>query len=284
MVQTTLAINAGLGLATALLYAYVARIIAARPTTTPDATKAKRAFVLWWGALAVTSGIGAAQQLLAAVGLVDIGVHATLAFFSLPPLMLALAGLLQYLVYIHTGSLRWHHWILAAHLALALVYFALVAWLRPLSVTASDWTVTMDYERESPGWLTPFALVTIIVPVLLASAAYFTLAFRTKDRLARFRIFTVSGAFLLWFGSSGLAGVVGWNDWYWWPLVARGIGLVSTLMILFAYRPGRRIEDRLRESDETASYGGPGGPGTLRLAFARRARRAAQRTVTTSVL
>jgi hypothetical protein len=277
MVQTTLALNALMGLATVLLYLFVARVIAQRPTTTADANKAKRSFLLWWIALAVSSGIGALQQLLASVGVLDVGVHATITFFVLPGIMLALAGLLQYIVYIHTGSLRWHTFIMAAHVALALVFFGLVAYLRPESVTAGDWSMEIQYEREAPKWLSWFALASIILPVVLASAAYFTLAFRTNDRMARFRIFTVSGAFLLWFGSAGVAGIAGWSNWYWWPLVSRGIGLASTLLILFAFRPGHRIEERMRENEDPAAGFGNGGPRTWRLAYVRRARRALSR-------
>ncbi|HUR68369.1 MAG TPA: hypothetical protein VM370_03925 [Candidatus Thermoplasmatota archaeon] len=265
--QTTLALNATLGLATAGLYAVVAWIIARRSTTSEDAAKARRSFVLWWAALAVTSGLGSLGQFLAGIGVVAVSVHTTLAYLTLPLILLALAGLLQYLIYIHTGSMRWHRLILSAHLALAASFFALMTWLRPTAVKRGDWSVTIDYAREAPAWVAPLAIASILVPVLVASFAYFTLAFRTPDRFARFRILTVSGAFLLWFGSSGVAAILRWNTWYWWPLAARGIGLVATLLILFAYHPPRRIEERLRSQEAKELTYGPGGPGGWRLSY-----------------
>lgn len=273
----TLALNATLGLATALLYLAVGTTLAQRATTSDEVAKARRSFVTWWVALAATTGLGSFQQLLAGFGLVDLRIHVATSIVTIPLLMVALAGLLQYLVYVHTGSHRWRNAILYAHLAVAASYLVIIAWLRPVRVEVTDWSAPIRYAVDPlPAWFTAYAIATIIIPVLVASFAYFTLAFRTRAKLARFRIFTVSGAFLFWFGSGIVAFAARWSlpadegGWYWWPLAARAIAFASTLVILFAYRPPKTLEDRLRRLDEEATLRGGGGSSTLRLAYARR--------------
>ena len=237
MTTPTLLLDAALAATLAGLYVFVGGSFSRRPVSTPEALVARRAFTVWWFALAALTLLGAARDLLAGMDVLDLGVHATLAYLSVPPLAAALAGLVYYLLFLHTGASRWLRPTLVAHVALGLFFLGLVAWMRPQGVQVDDWEARIVYANALTGPLLGLVLVLILVPVLAAASAYLGLAFRVDDRTARARIFTVSGAFLLWFGSAGLASAMGWTEWYWWPLVARGIALVSTLLILVAYQP-----------------------------------------------
>lgn len=243
--KPTLLADAALALALAALYAYVARVVRDRPTTSRDADRAKGAFVTWWVGLAGLTLVGALRSVLGGLDVLHVGLHAALSYLTLPLLVAALWGLLDYLLYIYTGSPRWRGVTMAAHAALGVFFVALVAWMGPRSVTASDWTVGLAYARPLEGPLLVLALGLILVPTLLAAGAYLTLAFRVKDRTARYRIAMVSGAFLLWFGSAAVASAFRWSDWYWWPLAARGVALLATLLILAAYRPPRAVREAL---------------------------------------
>lgn len=244
--KPTLLADAALALALAALYAYVARVVRDRPTTSRDADRAKGAFVTWWVCLAGLTLVGGVRSALGGLDVLHVGVHAALSYLTLPLLVAALWGLVDYLLYIYTGSARWRGVTMAAHAALGVFFLGLVAWMGPRGVTASDWSVTMEHARPLQGALLGVALALILLPTLLAAGAYLTLAFRVRDRTARYRIAMVSGAFLLWFGSAAVASALGGARWwYWWPLAARGVALFATLLILAAYRPPRAVRDAL---------------------------------------
>lgn len=241
----TLLLSAALGLALALLYVYVGRVVRARHIDDPHSARARDAFSFWWFGFAAFTLTGAAQHALGGIDILDRGIFAALTYLSIGPLVAALWGLLYYLVYIYVGHGRYYTPILVAHVAIAIFLFVLIARMHALSVTATDWDTDVIYEHPLEGALRAFVLALLLVPILIAAVAYLSLAFRTHDLRTRFRIFTVSGAFIAWLGSLGLASAVGWNDWYWWPLASRAIALAATILILAAFRPPRALQTSL---------------------------------------
>jgi hypothetical protein len=237
MATPTLLLDAASAAVLGGLYAFVGNLFSRRPVSSPEALQARRAFTLWWYGLSALTLVGALRHFLAGAGILDLGLHVTLGYLLIPVLAAALWGLVYYLLFIYTGSSRWRMATLVGHAALGIVLLGLVAWMGPERVVAEDWSATIVYARELTGPPLFLVAAAILAPVLFAASAYLTLAFRVEDPKARARIFTVSGAFLLWFGSSALASAFGWTDWYWWPLAARGIAFVSTLLILLAYQP-----------------------------------------------
>lgn len=233
----TLALDAGLALATALLYGYVGRLTLARPSQEKDGRTAIRLFAVWWFGLAIITVTGAIRALLAAAGILDLPLHMALSFASLLPLVAAIWGLLYYLLYIYTGNRRFFWPVTVAHAGILVYFTYLTLWLDPLAVKVSDWSVTMENARTLTGAPLAFALFLILGPVMIAAIGYGSLAFRTQDPTTRYRVAMVSGAFILWFGSAVVASATMLGKWYWWPLAARGIALFSTLLILAAYRP-----------------------------------------------
>lgn len=219
---------------------YVARLVSRRRASSPEAARALRSFSIWWYGLAATTAVGALRELLAALGVIERTPHATLTYAIIPILVVALWGLVDYLVYVHTGSARWRHAILVSHLVIGACLFGLVVYLHPLGATVADWEAPVVYEKSLSGPLLGIALVLLLGPVLFASLGYFSLAFRTRDAFARRRILTVSGAFLAWFGSAALASALRLDERAWWPLAADAIAVAATLVVLLAFRAGPR--------------------------------------------
>ena len=245
MAIATLLLDAVLALATAGLFAYVGAVVRRRPTSSADAQGALRAFATWWWGLATLTALGALRNLLAAGGVLDVGLHRGMTYLTLVPLAAALWGLVAYLVYVQTGSTRWRVPILVLHAAIGAYFVLLIAWLHPIGVAVGDWRVTMEYEQTLGGPLLAGTLIALLGPTLVSAALYFALFFRVRDPVARYRIGMVAGAILVWFGSSALATTLGWGEWYWWPLVSRAISMGGALVVLLAYRPPRAVRASL---------------------------------------
>ncbi len=251
MTTGTLALDALLAVVTALLFAYVGEIVRRRSAADDGGRRALRLFAVWWYGLAVVTLLGAVRSALVLAGNRDLATHVVLNDLSVIPLVALLWGLVSYLAFIYTGSARVFFPITILHLAILAFYGYVVASLTPSAVKVDDWMVSLQYVAEPGGWVIVGVLVTVLVPVLAVALAYGTLYFRTEDRIVRYRIGMTSGAFLLWFGSAGVASATPLGQWYWWPLTARVVGLVATLMILAAYKPPAWVRSRL-------SGGGPG--------------------------
>lgn len=237
MASPTLLADALLALLTAGVFAYAGELMRKRHVESPDGQRAMRRFAIWWYGLAVYTALGALRGALAALGNLDVQTHVVLNGASVVPLVALLWGLVSYLAYIYTGSRRALTVVTAVHLAIFAFYAWLVWSLRPTGVRAEAWSAPIDYEGGlSPG-VTAAILATMLLPTLAAAIGYASLYVRTDDPSARYRIATTSGAFLLWFGSAGIAAITSLASWYWWPLAARVIGLVATLLVLAAYRP-----------------------------------------------
>lgn len=264
MPATTLTVAGLLTLASALLYASVGALMLRRPASDADTRLALSLFGVWWIGLAVSSGVGAARSLLAAADVTDLNLHWALSIVSLVAVVVALWGLVYYLLFVYLGK----RWILAPvtvfHAALLVWFLWLTLALEPTAVKVNTWNVGMDYARPASAGVSTAALVLILAPALVAAFGYGSLFFQTDDRTARYRVAMVAGAFLLWFGSSAIATPIGWTTWYWWPLVAQVIALLATLMVLAAYVPPRFLARAfgLRSVTDSAPVDGdkPRGP------------------------
>lgn len=244
MVTPTLAFDAVFAAAAAFVYAYVGELTRRRPAHDAEGRRALVMFSVWWYGLAAATLVGSVQSALGAMGLIDVSLFIALALISVPLIVAILWGLVYYLLYIYTGraSLFWPVFYFHVALLVALTY--LVVWRNPTSVVAGDWNVSVQYERAVTGPLGTIVILGILGPVLFAALGYATLLFRAKDATTRYRVASVAGAFILWFGSSAVAASTPLGKWYWWPIAARTIALVSTIIILMAYRPPRVIRER----------------------------------------
>lgn len=235
--EASLLLSAFVGLLGASIYGYVGTLMARRVVQAPDGRLAMRMFAMWWLGLSVYTVITALPTAAAAFGFTNPALQATLTFVGLVPLLLALWGLLYYLVFIFTGRRRYLVPLGLLHLALLVFFTWLVVLMDPTGVDVRMWNVQLQYAHPLEGGLLFVALAAILGPVLLAALAYGTLFFRTDDRTSRYRIGMVSGAFVFWFGSSAIASALGVGDFVWWPIVTKFIGVVAALIVLAAYRP-----------------------------------------------
>lgn len=246
MVTPTLLVDGLVGLAIASVYAYVARVFHQRSIGHQDSRLAGRAFIVWWLSLALLTALGAARSILAGVDVLTLHVHEAITTATLPFMCLALWGLVYYLFYVHSGSRAWLVPVTAYHALLFLAFAYLVAWLEPTRIEATAWRVDAHNARALEGVPLVAVTLSILAPALIAAAMYGSLFFRTEDAMARYRIGLVSAAFVAWFGSSLLASTLRLHEAFsYWPLVSRFLGLLAALAVAAAYRPPRKVHDRL---------------------------------------
>ncbi len=243
--SSTLAIDGFLALVTAIIYARVTQLIWARPIHDPHAVTANRLFALWWAALGALTLLGGAQSILASFGVRHLAIHAALTLSTIALVVVALYGLLSYLLYIYSGNPRMFIGLAIAHAAILAFYVGLIIWMTPVAVTTSTWRVDITYLRTAPPLVTGLASALLFIPALAGASLYGTLAFRAKEPTVRFRIVVVSTAFIFWFGASGIATLTGWTNEEAWPIIARAIALVATGLVILAYRPPPAIRKRL---------------------------------------
>lgn len=203
------------------------------------------AFRIWWLGLGITTALGALRALLAFARVDSLLVYVWLDLVSTLVLCAALWGLLFYLLFLYTGRRSWA-WPLAALYAIffvALVIYSFFA-LRPVGVVLDAGAATVRYAAQASPVYQVIVGLMVLLPQLLASLAYFSLFFRLRDRVQRYRVLLVSLSILVWFGSPLLALGLSLSAAPWWTLASRVIGLLAVLVIYWAYYPPTFIQRR----------------------------------------
>jgi len=169
-----------------------------------------------------------------------------ITYVNIGVICIALWGLLYYLIYLYSGRVGTWKPIAAFYVA----YFVFLTWAiiraDAQSVETGPWQATIQYAHpiaEQPYFAAVIAF--LIFPQLIAAAAYFLLAFRVDDAMARYRIVLVSMSIFVWFGLAFIGSAVGWTGLPAWLVTSRLIGLSAALTVFFAYKPPRFIERRL---------------------------------------
>ena len=239
-------------------FTYVGHVVGRRQLGGEEG-RANNAFVTWWYTLGGLSFVGAGFSLAAALGYTDLALHVTLLHIALLVLFIGLWGLGYYLAFLFTGNRSWFR-ILGA---LYSIYYVLLVYLvvraTPNRVIINRYNVELGYEREITEAL-PFVsilLVLLILPQIIGALAYFSLLFRVRAPMQRYRIGMVAGTFLAWFGTSIIAGTLELSDTTeWWQPVSQAISVAAALLILLAYRPPKAWV-RALEALEAKASGGP---------------------------
>ncbi len=244
-VQTVLAV------VSSLLYIYVG-VMTGRRSVPDEARTALRAWQAWW------VGLGLVGLLATAVNpwLERAGSETLYLAYILPVLVIVLAivaALVYYLLYLYTGNARVLTWALLYFGALTVFY--VVLFLGAFSPEGYPHYERVDGENtfllgpdgDVTETLTLVAGIFLILPLLGSAVAYALLYFRLDGATERYRIAMVSGALVVWFGSSFLGtiltGVFGdLPDW--WPVATQGIALAAATMVLVAYYPLRAWKRR----------------------------------------
>ena len=249
----TLALAGGYSLVVGGLYAFVGSQIARREVP-PEALVAHRMFLVWWFAFAASSLLGAINIALYRLDALAPGYYLAATQANILAIVLALLGLLYYMVYLYTGSSRWFRPIVLFYVLFYLALLALVAyrWSPPEGFTDNGWSIQALPEPESdlhPAVAIPFLLL-LVGPQIAAAVAFLRLAPRLDEPTPRYRVRLVGTAILLWFGASLVASIVGnltdvdLSGLDAWQVLTRVLGLSAVLLILAAYKPPAWVRRR----------------------------------------
>jgi hypothetical protein len=241
-------IQGGVALVTGVLYAYVARLILARQVE-GEGQLANRMFATWWLGFAFLEFGVALFDVPTALGYRDLPLFITFINVVLLVIVLALWGLVGYLLYLYTGHQRWFWPLTIGYAVLAIAIIYLIAWIEPVGLKETQSGIMIDAKRElAPPFSTAFAIL-ISGPIVAAAIAYGSLFFRTKEPGPRFRIAMVASSFIGWFGWSLAASLTGFSQAHqgelWYTALSSTISLVAPSLILLAYRPPGWIRQRL---------------------------------------
>lgn len=234
-----IAISAGLGVVTCLLYAYVGARLSQRRVSA-EARLAQQAFALWWFALAFSSVVVTVQYAayLANGRHLDVWAFQLAGQVQLFVLMAGLTGLLYYLVFLYTGRRR--SWIVLATYYVAL--YAFLEWLiltlpRPEAVVEQGWRLATTPQADLGLAFTLAFLVLFLGPQLAAAIAYALLYRRATDATQRYRIALVSTSIIVWFGSGFVTSAAGVSRHPYVQLFSQLLAVAAAAAILLAYQP-----------------------------------------------
>jgi hypothetical protein len=226
------------------IYSYVGWRLSRRIIASSDAKLAWISFAVWWHGLAITTLIGALQNLLGALGATELPLFITTTYINILVVCVALWGLVYYLIYLFTGN---RQLLLPSILFYAIYYVMLVYYVTasvPSHINIEPWRATLAYDAPLTGPFFTLAIILLLLPQIVGGFAYFTLYFRISEVTQKYRVFLISWSIIIWFLSPffALIGNVSQRDW--WQLASRFIGLVSSLTILMAYLPPRWLKRR----------------------------------------
>lgn len=203
------------------------------------------AFRVWWFGLGLTTALGALRALIVSAGVDSLIVYVWYGLITTFILCAALWGLLYYLVYLYTGNraLAWPLAIFYIVFFIGLVIYSFFV-LQPQSLSLENGTATVNYSVEPTTLYTLVLGLIVLAPQLIASLAYFSLYFRLRDRIQKYRVLLVSGSVFVWFSSPLVALGLSISDAAWWMWVSRVISLLAVLFIYWAYYPPQFIQRR----------------------------------------
>jgi hypothetical protein len=247
-----------LSVASAALFILVGRTVQQRPVS-PDARIARGSFVAWWYALGAVSLVGAVMEMPGFP--LDLRLFVGVTILLLFVICVALAGLVQYLVFLYTN--RTILPALAVGYGAFFLLLLLYIWASdPSSVEPTRWGPELEFANEiDSGPLYWTVLVLMLVPPLLSAGAYLSLYRVATDRILKRRILLVSLSLIIWFGSSLIGATPGTQDADWWKLSSKLIALAAAGTILYAYvglRPdGPESAQPERRPDSESIYEAP---------------------------
>ncbi|MEA3189664.1 MAG: hypothetical protein QOD77_246 [Thermoplasmata archaeon] len=234
-----------LAIPTAAVYMTVGFVVGRREVSR-EARPANLAFQAWWHGLAALTLFTPLIWLLDVLGVGGFELRLYLVEVLLLALVVAIACLVYYLLYVYTGK-AWVMWPVAGYHLLAMAWLSqLITIGQPVAYGSACPDAGFCYQNDimdssAAQWIG----VILVLPIVLSALAYFALFFRMESRAQKYRIAMVAGALFVWFGSSLVASVLdaAANDA--WTLASNLIGLGAALLILAAYRPPAMIRAKL---------------------------------------
>ncbi|HUR61599.1 MAG TPA: hypothetical protein VM286_04465 [Candidatus Thermoplasmatota archaeon] len=253
MSEASLTLSALSAVLAGAVYAYVGLRISRRRVS-GEARTAQVLFCFFWFALAGSSLLRAFQLALYMNGHLAIWLYSGLGQVAVLAIVVALVGLLYYLLYLYTGTNRIAIPLIVYGLVLYATFQALIAWYGPPPALGDDgWAI----QRLPEVKLQPAAGLLFVAfflgPQLAAAVAYALLYRKAREPTQRYRIAMVSGGFFVWFGSTFVATGLGLQGRL-WQVFSLMLSLAAAMVILLAYLPppGWRRRWGLRSIDEEA--------------------------------
>lgn len=235
MVEATLVVAALATLAVSATYGFVGLRLArdARLVSAPG--RALAYFAGWWLATSLNQLLGGALYFMAAFGQLDLSLHVSYVFVQRLLLSLSLVGLMQYLLYLHTGrEWVWHLAVFYGVYYVSQVYLVLSR--DPIGVASFGWRTDLVYaSTAAPIW--ELAGLMIIVPPILGALALVRVYRRVEGRTRRFRVAMLAGGFVVWWLTAIVAGQRYMLELASVQIVNRVVGIVVAVGILLAYQP-----------------------------------------------
>lgn len=191
-----LAIAAGVSLVAGTLWAYVGARLLGRAST-PETALARRAFAASWFAASAYAGTRVVVNLALLAGAPASPTALAGAWATLLTALVVFAGLVGHLAFLLTGRDRVVRIVLAAYAVQLLALVAIVLALRPVGGDATPWSTRFVFER-APLSANAALVGALIVPAIVACAAYLNVLRSTSDPTARWRIALVAGPTGLW--------------------------------------------------------------------------------------
>lgn len=226
----------------AVLYFAVARLVASRPVEAA-AVGARQAFSAWWNVLGVLSLYGVFADGVTLAGRWTVPLLLASTQVLLLVILLALAALMYYLIYLYTGRQAAWKPILAFYGLFWALFVYYIESLQPNGIDAGAITPMLHYAHDPKAdWFAPLLGLLLILPLIGAAVGYFTLFFRAREPTQRYRIAVVSLSLVLWFTFSLVGGLVGVSQALFWIVLSRVVSLAAAGCVYAAYRPPRWVQ------------------------------------------
>ena len=236
MVGAVIVVPVATNLAAALVAVLVgARLFSRRPEG--DAGRAVRRFSAWWFGLAGFIVANQVAIMMTAAGVGAPALFSVLAHAANAILMVALWGLVSYVLYLFTGK-RVVFPVVSVLYAIQLAWILAWTWSwgpAGLELTEGGPRTIWARREPTPGESGLFALAFLLPPIL-TSIALGVLRFRTRDATSRYRMMALSIGIFVWFVGAIVITASGEPT----PLKSIGgpiVGTICMLLIVSAYFP-----------------------------------------------
>ncbi|MBX3047712.1 MAG: hypothetical protein KIT46_08230 [Anaerolineales bacterium] len=216
--------------------------------TYPDAADGRAwwHYRLWWLLTAAGALVGLLAIALLALGVNNLWLHLFLSTGGSIFVLVALWGLLSYLLYVYSGRHRLGTVLAVMYAAMILSVLYITFWLGPVSVRLDAWGTAINFENTlAPNVLLIYSLSLALLlglPPFLAAAGFFVLSLRVKEHSPKLRARVVSLGLMFLFGVAYILPVLFLpfniqTDTPLWQFGTRLLGQLALLAIYWAYFP-----------------------------------------------
>ncbi|MEA3200999.1 MAG: hypothetical protein QOE90_2427 [Thermoplasmata archaeon] len=207
--------------------------------TSPDGARVFRFW--WWGlaGLALMTGLqGLFATLAGDASWVPVAAASTQFLYVLGACT-ALCGLMTYLWFLYTGSLRASPFLALFYGLVYVAGAASMAHQRVIGFAAYDYAVTVRYANPLPNGGVVYGVFysLLLLPQILVAGLYLALYRRVGDREARVRVVLASASLLLLLVVTYAVGVTGHALDLWWLSGQQALTLLTSAGVLLAHRP-----------------------------------------------